>query len=141
MEEIKIQQLLDRMEITDISTRYAAGVDLRDRELYRSCFTDEINADFSSVGLGEAMTVAADAFAEQVMTVISAYKSTQHIITNHSITIKGDEATSIAYLQAMHFNDDNDWVVGGYYSNKLVRTPDGWRISDLKLNSMWSKKS
>ncbi len=137
MDENKLQMLLDRMVITDVSTRYAAGVDMRDKELYRSCFVDEIKIDFSSMGMGEAMMMNADVWVDQAFTMISNYQSTQHIITNHDININGDEAASIAYVQAQHFNADNYFTLGGYYTNKLVRTPDGWRISELKLTSMW----
>ena len=139
MDEAKLQQLLDRMEIIDVSNRYASGVDLKDRDLYRSCFVDEINVDFSSTGLGEAMTLPADTWVDQALMMVGMYQSTQHIITNHTITINGDEATSIAYVQAQHYNPDSIMTIGGYYTNKLVRTPEGWRISDLKLTSTWTR--
>ncbi len=141
MDEAKLRQLFDRMEITDVSTRYASGVDMKDKELYRSCFTNEISVDFSSIGMGAPMTMSADAWVEQVMTFMEMYESTHHIITNHSININGDEATSTTYLQAQHYNPDSMMTIGGYYSNKLMRTSEGWRIYDLKLTQTWSKFS
>ncbi len=141
MDEAKIQKLFDRMEITDVSTRYASGVDMKDRDLYRSCFTDEIVIDFSSTGLGEPMTMAADAWTDQALMMVGMYESTQHIISNFNISINGDEATSVAYVQAQHYNPDSLMTIGGYYSNKLVRTPDGWRIKELQLNQTWTKFS
>ena len=141
MDETKLQTLLDRMEIIDVFNRYASGVDLRDRDLYRSCFTDQIETDFSSMGMGETMTLEADVWVDQVFNLISIYQSTQHIITNHVITIKGDEATGIAYLQAQHYNPDGMFTVGGYYTDEFVRTPEGWRIRKLKLTSTWSQNT
>ncbi len=138
MDDAKIQLLLDRMEITDVSSRYATGCDTRSSEIYRSCFTEEINVDFSSVGIGEKMKLAADAWVDIVINFMQNYEATQHIITNHSITINGDEATSIAYLQAQHLLADNLQTIGGYYTNKLRRTPQGWRIYDLKLTQTWT---
>jgi len=139
MHPVTLRDLVDRLEITDTSLRYATGIDQRDRDLYRSCFTDEIEFDFSSMGMGEPKKIRADEWVDQAFMIVSSYQSTQHIITNHVITIEGDEATCVCYLQARHFNPDNMFTVGGYYTNRLVRTPDGWKISKLKLTTTWTK--
>ena len=138
MDEKKIQTLLDRMEIIDVQTRYATGVDMRDRDLYRSCFTDEIDLDMSSMGMGEATRISADLWAGQAISLVSGFQSTQHIITNHVIIVDGDKATCVAYLQAQHFNPESMWTVGGYYTNTLIRTPEGWKITKLKLTGTWT---
>ena len=138
MDQEKLQLLIDRMEITDTSLRYASGVDQRDRDLYRSCFTDEIEVDMSSMGMGEPMNMPADDWVSQALMLVGMYQSTQHIITNHVITIEGDEATCVAYVQAQHYNPDNMMTVGGFYTNRLLRTPEGWKIMKLKLTSTWT---
>ena len=141
MDEKKLQTLLDRMDIVDTSIRYATGVDMRDWEIYRSCFTDELEVDFT----GTPETQKADDWVNTARQLVSPYTATQHIITNHNITIEGDEATCIAYLQAQHYRSDDTGVsaltVGGYYTNKLVRSPEGWKISKLKLTITWTLNS
>jgi len=139
MDQQGIQRLLDRMEILDTATRYATGVDTRDRDLFRSCFTDEMDLDMSAMGVGEPTKISADAWAEQAISLVLGFQSTQHIITNHVITIEGDRATCTAYVQAQHYNPQNMWTVGGYYTNTLVRTAEGWKISKLKLTPMWQQ--
>jgi len=139
MDAEELRKLTDRAEITDTSLRYATGIDSRNREIYRSCFTDDLEIDFSSMGMEGPKTVPADDWVDQAFSLVSAFQSTQHMITNHVITIEGDEATCVAYLQAQHFNPDNMLTVGGYYTNRLVRTPEGWKISKLKLTSTWTQ--
>jgi 3-phenylpropionate/cinnamic acid dioxygenase small subunit len=141
MDEKKIQTLLDRMEIIDTETRYATGVDTRDLDLYRSCFTDEMDLDMSGMGMGEPMKISADAWADQAISLVSGFQSTQHIITNHVITIEGDRATCVAYVQAQHYNPETMYTVGGTYTNTLVRTPEGWKISKLKLTLAWTQNT
>jgi len=141
MDQDKIRVLLDRMDIIDIHTRYATGVDRRDRELYRSCFTDEIELDMSDMGMGGPGRISADVWVEQAISLVSAFESTQHIITNHVISIEGNRATCTSYLQAQHYNPQSMYTVGGFYTNTLVRTPEGWKISKLKLTPVWTKSS
>jgi len=139
MDEKKLQTLLDRMEIVDVQTRYATGVDMRDRDLYRSCFADEMEMDMSGMGLGEPVKMSADAWADQALSLVSGFEATQHMITNHVIRIEGDRATCVAYVKAQHYNPDNVWTVVGYYTNTLERTAEGWKISRLKLTPMWQR--
>ena len=135
----KNQTLLDRMEIIDVQTRYATGVDTRDRDVYRSCFTGEIDLDMSGMGMGEPMKVSADVWVDQALSLVSNFESTQHMITNHVITVDGDRAICVAYVQAQHYNPQNTYTVGGYYANTLVRTPEGWKISKLRLTPTWTQ--
>jgi hypothetical protein len=138
MEEARLQMMVDRMEIIDVFNRYAAGIDQRNKEIYRSCFTEELEVDITGQG---ASRLTAEGWVDQAFMLVSGYETTQHIITNHRINIKGDEAEAVAYLQAQHGNPENLFTVGGYYTNRLVRTPTGWRISSLKLTMSWTRTS
>ena len=64
------------------------------------------------------------------------------MITNHVITIDGDNATCIAYVRAHHYlpNDsgDNTQTMVGYYTNHFIRTKDGWKIKKCKLSISWN---
>ena len=139
MDKTKILTLLDRMEIIDVENRYAMGVDTRDAELHGSCFTEELEVDMSGMGMGEPLKISGKAWAEQAVSLVSGFEATQHIITNHRISIEGDQATCVAYVQATHQNPDSVWTVAGYYTNKLVRTAEGWKINRLKLTPMWQR--
>ena len=46
-------------------------------------------------------------------------------------------------MQAKHFfpNDqgDNSYTLGGYYTNTLIKTEQGWKISKCQLTVTWSE--
>lgn len=129
IDEDKLQFLLDRTAISDVQLRYATGVDTRDWRLFRSCFTDEIETDFSSAAGSPPQRVKADDWVELVRRTINGMKATQHMITNQVITLNGDEATCVAYVQARHHlpneTGGSDQVMYGYYTNRFVRTAGG----------------
>ena len=142
MDEAELQIMIDRAEIIDTVIRYATGIDMRDWEAYRSCFTDEADFDFTSWAGGEPMRLTSDQWTEQVRRALRGFKSTQHISTNHVITINGDEATCVSYVQAQHYlpteSGSNLCTVGGYHTNTLVRTPQGWKICKCKVTVTWT---
>jgi hypothetical protein len=45
--DLRIQELLDRAEISDVVHRYATGLDTQNWPLLRSIFLDEIDMDFA----------------------------------------------------------------------------------------------
>ena len=140
--EARFQQLIDRAEISDVQLRYATGTDSRDWELFRSCFTDEIEVDFSSGFGAPAVRLKADEWVEMTKPVMSRLEATHHMITNHVITFEDDDhATCVAYVQARHHSPDatggSDQTVYGYYTNQFERTSQGWRIAKCKLTVSW----
>jgi hypothetical protein len=130
MDQTNLQAWIERNEIIDVFNRYAAGVDRRDRDLYRSCFRDEIGVQ---VGGGVSKTCPADEWVEQAFRALSVFQATQHLITNHVIELDGDRARGSAYLQALHFGPEKVLTVHGCYENDLIRSEDGWRICTLRL--------
>ena len=141
MDQKKLQQLYDRMEIIDTMNRYATSVDTRDWDLFLTCYTDEMIADMVSVGFEKPMTLPATDFLAIIRQAVSPFDSTQHLISNHVIDIDGDSATCVCYLQAQHFSEEDTGphtlLIGGYYSNGLIRTPAGWRIDKYKVVKTW----
>ena len=143
MEETDIQSIIDRTSISDVVYRYATAVDTRDWALYKSCFTDIVEIDFSSWNPDVKATLPSDQWAQMVKAGISGFETTQHTSSNHVHTIHGDRAICVSYMQADHFlrTDDGmkECTLGGYYTNELVRTDDGWKISRCTLTVTWSR--
>ncbi len=142
MDNSKLRHLIDRMEISDIVIRYATGIDMRDWKVYRSCFCEEIEIDFKSWNKVDPKKFKVDDWIDLVRKTICGFTSTQHISSNHVITIDGYNATCVSYMQALHYlpNDqyDDTCTLGGYYTNQLTRTSQGWKISKCKLTVTWT---
>ncbi|HKD68549.1 MAG TPA: nuclear transport factor 2 family protein [Candidatus Binataceae bacterium] len=144
MDSSRINELYDRFLITDVIYRYSTGADNKDWQLFRSCFTDPVNADFTSTGAPAPRTFPLDTWVRVVQKTLTPFKMTQHCNSNVKINFSGDEATAVVYLRARHLRADDQgdnkfWDVGGYYTDRLVRTPDGWKIATVKFTQTWSE--
>jgi hypothetical protein len=136
----RLARLVDRTDIADVQFRYATAVDTRDWALFRTCFTDEVEGDYSSVFGTPPARLPADEFVALIAPVMNALTATQHMMTNLVITFDdADHATAVAYVRAIHHNEraegGTEQTVYGYYTNAFTRTADGWRMSKVRLTS------
>lgn len=138
-----LQELKDKADIQDLIHRYATGIDLRDWDLFRSIFADEIEIDFSSYSGQPASKMSADDWVAQCRAMLPGLDATQHLFSNFVVDVNGDEAVATLYMQAEHFiantDGDNSHTLGGYYTHNLKRGSDGWKIHKYALNVTWSR--
>ncbi|MEP3450414.1 MAG: nuclear transport factor 2 family protein [Parasphingorhabdus sp.] len=137
------EDLIDRAEIHDALMNYATGIDSRDWGLYRSLFTDDVEIDFSSWSGEPGGMMKADDWVAGVKTVLTGFDGTQHLLANEVITLKGDEAEVVPYMQAHHYlkidGEHHLQSIGGYYRHHMIRTEDGWKSRSCKLTVTWEK--
>lgn len=166
MTDPNLQLLLDRAAISDVVHAYATGLDRRDWTLFRSIFIDTIEMDFRSVGL-RAGSYDAGEWVRDAARLFAGFAATQHTSTNHVHDVRGDRATCTSNMQAEHFvarestpgepssrepnsgepnsrepnyklaDAEDRWTIGGYYTNELVRTADGWKLAKVTLIVTW----
>lgn len=133
----------ERLDIAETVYAYATGVDSRDWKLYRSIFTDEVDIDFSSWDGNPARRMRADDWVAGVQPLFHGLDATQHTMSNPRVAIDGERATCTMYMQAVHVlrNDEGDaeFTLGGYYTDRLVKTPAGWKLCGVKLTVLWSR--
>ncbi|AMO61477.1 bile acid 7-alpha dehydratase [Mycolicibacterium phlei] len=115
----------DRDDIIDVLVRYATGIDSRDWDLLRSCFTDDATFDYGPIGLWSNP----DSLTRYMKGAHSG--PSMHRLTNFAITVDGDTATARTYVDATVMGPGGVGAVEnfGWYDDRLVRTPDGWRIA------------
>jgi len=131
MAAMTLQAIADRIEIDDLLTRYATALDAKDWDLFTTCFTADAFIDYTAAG---GIKGAFPEVREWLAQVMAGFPMTQHLVTNRAVTTAGDTATCRSCLfNPMGVTDGDGLAVfleGGYYRDKLVRTPDGWRIAE-----------
>jgi 3-phenylpropionate/cinnamic acid dioxygenase small subunit len=142
MESMTLQEVTDRIAIDDLLTRYATAVNTKDWDLYASCFTPDAFVDYTSAGGIKGHLPEVKAWLAERM---QFFPMTQHVVTNRAVSISGDTATSRAcFFNPMGLPADDGKLTlffdGGYYNDKLVRTPGGWRITERVEETAYSTR-
>ena len=116
-----------RQDVSELLVRYATGIDRRDWALFRTCFTEDCEADYGDIGVWHGVD-AITAYMEQAH---AACGHTLHRITNQAIVPSGDGVTARSYVDAIVMAADNKAGARavGYYDDALVRTDEGWKIA------------
>lgn len=134
----------DRSELVELMSHYADIADLKEFDsLPGRVFTDEVTLDFSSVTGTPPMTIPLSRYVEALRASFAPFKATHHAITGHVIEIDGDRARIHAHVRAEHWLPEEStvdglgpWLVVGFYDDEAVRTPDGWRLTGVRLTAV-----
>ena len=128
----------DRIGVQDVMLRYAAGVDERDMDLYRSCFADDVEV----VGFGEETVHGVDNWVEYVSNALQRFGPTQHMLSPQLATIDGDTADARTDVQAMHYMKEPEGqtlTLWATYNSKMRRIDGQWKIVRHELVSRGTK--
>jgi SnoaL-like domain len=123
----------DQLEVEQLLTRYCRAVDSKDWLLYRSLFTEDAHVDYSAAGLVAGTVSDAVDYLGRHQDAISVG---MHYVTNIESSFDGDTADTVAmWFNAVRLPGATDMsFFHGRWHDALIRTPEGWRIRDLKLD-------
>ncbi|HEX4246031.1 MAG TPA: nuclear transport factor 2 family protein [Acidimicrobiales bacterium] len=133
------QELLDRLAIDDLLTRYTMAVDAADWELLDTVFTPDARIDYTSAG---GIAGSRDEIKEWLAQALAAFPVRQHLLGNKRVTVEGDTAAVRAYFfnpMYLQAPDGSQQYApgGGYYNHALLRTSEGWRSRELIEEEVW----
>jgi len=125
------QDLSDRAEIQDLLVVYCEAIDSRDWDALDNVFTSEAIIDYTEAGGARGTLSEIKIYLDKGLGKFSGY---QHMLGLPQIKLDGDKATSRTILfNPMVMDKDGQphvFFVGLWYCDKLLRTDQGWRISE-----------
>ena len=128
----------DRDDIIDLAIAYTWALDTKNVEGLRQVFLPNATAMLRGVECD-----GVDAIIARIGGAILRLDHTQHFVGNHQVEVEGDVATHRCQLQSQHVaagtEGGDNYIVGGYYEDRLERTPDGWRIAHRLMQQTWTE--
>jgi hypothetical protein len=127
----------DQQDIIDLAIAYTWALDTRNVEELRDIFTPDATATLRGI---ECEGV--DAIINRISGAVLRLDHTQHFVANHQVVVDGDIATHRCQLQGQHVlagtSGGDNFIVAGYYEDRLVRTAEGWRITHRTMRQTWT---
>jgi hypothetical protein len=139
-ETSQLQAIADRLEIQDLISRYPVFVDNQELDALDALFTPDARLDFAGFGgpVGSLHDVK-----KFLGSTLPMFARTQHMMGLPQITLSGDTAGARTschnpMLMAKPDGSTQAWLIGLWYDDELVRTPDGWRFSARTASRCYS---
>ena len=138
MSEQQIDRLEEKQKIVDLTIAYTWIIDQGPRERLREIFTKDAVFIIDTRHLN-----GLDEIRGKIDRTLGGLSASQHIVSNHQVSIDGDTATSRCYLHAQHTRNGTEggenYVMAGRYIDKLVRVDSQWRITERQLMIDWTE--
>src|SRR5262249_28742743 len=130
--DFSIREISDRIRINDLLIRYARAIDTKDWDLLDTCFTPDAYLDLTAAG---AVKGPYPEMRPWLADTLPSFPSSRPYVTNAVVNLDGDRATVRTYLyNPMIFGNPDGSLhplaVCAQYVDRLVWTPDGWRIAE-----------
>jgi hypothetical protein len=126
-----VTDVADLLAIQQLIARYPTVVDERDWDGLDALFTTDARIDFSAFG-GPVDDVAG--IKRFLAAALGGFARTQHVMGLPDITLSGDTANARTGCTnpMVLANPDGSrqvWLIGLWYNDEFVRTPEGWRFT------------
>jgi hypothetical protein len=137
--DAQARRLADELAIRDVLHRYAFGLDMHDFDMQRTCFTDDVEAEYGGHrlprGVGSILALNRGA---------AGFVSTMHHAGTTVILSLTDDAAetehyAIAYLLSREAEGGHMLTTRGVRYSDAFRREDGqWRICRRRHAVLWS---
>ena len=131
------ERLAAEFAVRDLIVSAWAAIDRKDWDTYAAAFA--LDGEFEI--LGQRRRGRAD-IAAGPSRDLEKYDGLQHLISNISVRLDGDEATGQWYCVAVHVPDaaqpDRHADIGLVYRFTARRDADGWHFAEVVIRPVWS---
>ncbi|EZP74075.1 Ketosteroid isomerase-like enzyme [Sphingomonas paucimobilis] len=129
---LSLQEISDRMEISDLLSRYSHAIDFQDWDALDEVFTPDAIIDYSETGGAKGSYAEIKAWLPDALGRFPRY---QHMVATTKLDLDGDTAGSRSILfNPMVYQGEGKpeqvFFIGLWYRDRLVRTDKGWRIAE-----------
>jgi 3-phenylpropionate/cinnamic acid dioxygenase small subunit len=137
-------EMSDRLELQELAFAYAAALDERNSEAFAELFTPDAHLGVYEPD-SETPLLGYDGHDEirTAVALLDRYDETLHVMTNHRVTLDGDDATGTVYCLAHHITvregTRHNLVMTIRYHDRYRRSTGAWRLTHRKIVRFWNE--
>ena len=125
--------------VRDVVAGVVHHIDMKRWDELRALYADEVRTDYTSLFGGTPQVQSGDALIAGWRGVLEKVK-TQHVLGPIVVEFEGAGTTARCHVRAMHYAplapSGEHWEVLGHYVFSLKSGPSGWKISEMKLETL-----
>ena len=126
----------ERADILDVLVRYATGIDQRDWELFRTCWSDDLVAEYDEVGTWHG----GDEITDFMQQSHERCGTTMHRVSNLTAWREDGRVRARSYVDALvSVGTDQVARAVGMYHDELAQSERGWRIVRRRYEKVFFK--
>ena len=133
----KLQLVIDKQEIRDLSGTYMRGLDRLQRDLIVNVFHDDARTDYGFFKGNR------EEFADFAIGALQDHHANHHLIGQTNIDVEGDIAFGEVYFQAFHRivedGEEKDLFISGRYVDRYEKRDGVWKISFRSEVTDWAR--
>lgn len=117
-------------EIKQLKYRYLRALDTKHWDDFAATLTEDVSGDYGE-SLGAEHTFSdRESLVDFMRTSLGPAIITEHRVSHPEITVDGDTASGVWYLQDRVIAPDFNFMLIGaaFYRDRYRRTADGWKI-------------
>ncbi len=127
----------DVSAIIQMINLYGLAMDAQRWDLFDRIFTEDVEADF-----GESSRWSdRSSFKRDFAAFHAAFDSTQHMMSNHLVSLRGETAQALTYgtwrLIRKGVEGGDVWEGSGWYDDDIVRRDNRWWIKRRTCRVTW----
>lgn len=141
---LTLDETTDKLAVVETLYRFAAGIDLRDRDLLASAFAEDAVSDFrpaaAKAGFEYPVLEGRETIIEALSTSLRSLDTT-HSVSNPRVRVDGDVAHLEAMVEAQHVpshDHTRHYLMKNRYDLELVRAGRSWVIQRVTIDNVWS---
>ncbi|ONF73598.1 nuclear transport factor 2 family protein [Amycolatopsis keratiniphila] len=135
----------DKLAVVETLYRYAAGLDLRDKDLLASAFAEDAVADFGpatrKAGQEYPPVGGRDSIAAALSSSLS-HLDTTHSLSNPRVSLDGDTAHLEGIMACQHLpreDHSRHVLMTNRYDVDLIRRGETWVVQRLTVDNAWTE--
>jgi 3-phenylpropionate/cinnamic acid dioxygenase small subunit len=120
--------------VTKVLVRYASGIDGRDWDLFRTCFTEDCDVDYGTIGHWRGV----DEVTSWMSATHDQVGPTLHRISNVTVTSRNGGVVARSYVHAIVTMRDRAAAVHafGHYVDEFVESAGDWKIARRRFTTV-----
>jgi hypothetical protein len=128
--EAQVQELEDRAAIQTLRFRFHEGVNEKRPAAIGELFSADAELDYAHLGQVTGRERITKFFQKGLSELVPFVKQYLH---NHMVTVKGDSATGVSYLEATPVYKGESYMVAARFDDEYVKDNGRWYFRKVKL--------